>query len=78
MHDPGNVYLLGYAALFALVAVTLYFAKLALNKRGEATRLTMKPIIALATASVLFIMAGVAKVTVFADYYNANSIYMPV
>jgi len=77
MYDPGNVYVLGYALLFLLAAVTLYFAKRALKKRGEATKLTMTPIIACASMALLLVVAGVAKITLFADFYNAHSIYTP-
>ena len=77
MHDPGNVYLLGFALLLLLVAVTLFFAKRDLNKRLEPTKLTNTPIIACVSVAALLVMAGVVKVTVFADYYNTHSIYMP-
>jgi len=77
MYDPGNVYLIGYVFLLMLVAVTLFFAKRALNKRGEETKLTNTPIIACVAVAALLIGAGVAKVTVFADYYNTHSIYVP-
>jgi hypothetical protein len=77
MHDPGNVYLIGYAFLFVLVGTTLYFAKRALKGRGETTQLTTTPIIACASVAAALIGAGLAKVTVFADYYTTHSIYTP-
>jgi len=77
MHDPGNVYLIGYAFLFALVGITLYFAKRALDQRGENTKLTNTPIIACASAAAVLVCAGVAKVTVFANFYTTYSIYTP-
>ena len=77
MHDPGNVYLIGYAFIFALVGITMFFAKRAINKRGEATKLTNTPIIACASATAILIAAGVVKVTVFADFYTKHSIYTP-
>ncbi|MFC1673740.1 hypothetical protein ACFL12_06275 [Pseudomonadota bacterium] len=78
MYDPGNVYLIGYALMFALAAVTLYFAKRALDSRGEKTRLTMKHVKACASAAGIMAMAGVAKVTVFADFYATHSLYNPI
>lgn len=77
MHDPGNVYLIGYAAIFALAGLTMFFAKRAINNRGEATKFTNTPIIACASASAVLVAAGVAKVTIFADFYNKYSIYTP-
>ncbi|MFC1672887.1 hypothetical protein ACFL12_01930 [Pseudomonadota bacterium] len=78
MHDPGNVYLIGFAFAFILAAVTMFFAKRAVEKRGEQTPLTMKHIGYTASAAGVLIMGGIAKITVFAEFYNANSIYMPV
>ena len=77
MHDPGNVYLLGFASLLLLVAVTLFFAKRDLNNRLEPTKLTNTPIIACVSVAALLVVAGVVKVTLFAEYYNTHSIYMP-
>lgn len=78
MYDPGNVYLIGYALMFALAAVTLYFAKRNLENRGEKTRLSMKHIKGCASAAGILAMAGVAKVTVFADFYATHSLYNPI
>ena len=78
MYDPGNLYLIGYALMFALAAVTLYFAKRSLEKRGEASKLSMKHIKGCAAAASVLTMAGVAKVTVFADFYATHSLYNPV
>jgi len=77
MYDPGNVYLIGFALLLLLAAATMFFAKRDLNKRSEPTKLTNTPIIACVSMAALLVMAGVVKVTVFADYYNEHSIYMP-
>ena len=77
MHDPGNVYLIGYAFIFALAGVTMFFAKRAISKRGEITKLTNTPIIACASATAILVAAGVAKVTIFADFSAKHSIYTP-
>ena len=79
MHDPGMVYIFGFAAMLAGVAITLFFAKRSLDKREEETnKMTMKPIIACWAGSAAMAMGAVIKVTVFADYYNAHSIYTPL
>jgi|GEM_PF-1938835 len=79
MHDPGMVYIFGFAAMLAGVAITLYFAKRSLDNRAEETnKLTMKPIYACWAGSAAMVMGAVVKVTVFADFYNAHSIYTPI
>jgi len=79
MHDPGMVYIFGFAAMLAGVAITLFFAKRSLDKRDdEINKLTMKPIYACWAGSAAMVMGAVVKVTVFADFYNAHSIYTPV
>ncbi|HEY9079648.1 hypothetical protein [Magnetovibrio sp.] len=78
MHDPGMVYIFGFAAMLAGVAITLYFAKRSLDKRDEEiNKLTMKPVYACGAASAAMVMSALVKVTVFADFYNAYSIYTP-
>lgn len=77
MHDPGMVYLIGFAAMFAMAAVTLFFAKRAVEKRGEASKLSSKHINACWSAMGLLTAAGVIKVTVFAEFYAQHSIYTP-
>ena len=77
MHDPGMVYLIGYAAMFAVAALTLFFAKRAVEKRGEVSKLTAKHIGACWSAMGLLTVAGIIKVTVFADFYATHSIYTP-
>jgi len=78
MHDPGMVYIFGFAAMLAGVAITLYFAKRSLDKRDEeANKMTMKPIYACWAGSAAMVMGAVVKVTVFADFYNAHSMYTP-
>lgn len=77
MHDPGNVYLIGFAFAFIMAAVTMFFAKRAVEKRGEKTPLTMKHIGYAASAGAVLVMSGIAKITVFAEFYNTHSIYMP-
>jgi len=78
MHDPGMVYIFGFAAMLAGVAITLFFAKRSLDKRDEeANKMTMKPIYACWAGSAAMVMGAVVKVTVFADFYNAHSMYTP-
>ena len=77
MHDPGMVYLIGYAAMFAVAAVTLFFAKRAVEKRGEVSKLTSKHINACWSAMGLLTAAGIIKVTVFAEFYATHSMYTP-
>ena len=77
MYDPGNVYLIGFALTFFLAAVTMFAAKIAVEKRGEITPLTMSHISYTASAGAALVAAGIAKITLFADYYNEHSIYMP-
>ena len=77
MHDPGMVYLIGYAAMFAMAALTLFFAKRAVENRGEVSKLTAKHIGACWSAVGLLTAAGIIKVTVFADFYATHSMYTP-
>jgi len=77
MHDPGMVYLIGYVLMFAAAAVTLIFAKRSLDARGEQTKLSYKHINALWSAAGVLTVAGIVKVTVFADFYAAHSMYTP-
>ena len=78
MHDPGMVYILGFAAMLAGAAITLFFAKRSLDKRDdEPNKLTMKPIFGLGAASAAMLMSAVIKVTVFADFYATHSMYAP-
>jgi len=77
MYDPGMVYLIGYALMFAVAGVTLFFAKRAVEKRGEVSALTSKHINACWSAVGLLAIAGIVKVTVFADFYAAYSLYTP-
>lgn len=77
MHDPGMVYLYGYILMFAAAAATLQFAKRALEARGEVSKLTANHIKGLWSAAGVLTLAGVVKLTVFADFYTANSMYTP-
>jgi len=77
MHDPGNVYLIGFAFTFFVAALTMLAAKVSVEKRGENTPLTMNHIRYTASAGAALVAAGVAKVTLFADFYKEHSIYMP-
>lgn len=78
MHDPGMVYIIGYSAMFAVVAAILFAAKRSLDKReNEPKKMTMKPIYGCLTASAAMAVAAITKVTVFADFYNTYSIYTP-
>ena len=43
----------------------------------EANKMTMKPIYACWAGSAAMVMGAVVKVTVFADFYNAHSMYTP-
>ena len=78
MHDPGNVYLIGFALSFFLAAATMWFAKRSMTKRGEYTPLTMDHIKYTASAGAVLVAAGITKITVFADYYATHSMYAPV
>jgi len=77
MHDPGMVYLIGYAAMFAMAAVTLFFAKRAVEKRGEVSKLSAKHIKVCWSAASVLTAAGIIKVTVFAEFYATHSMYTP-
>jgi len=77
MHDPGMVYLYGYIVMFAVAAATLQLAKRALESRGEVSKLTAKHINGLWSVAGVLTMAGVVKLTVFADFYAVNSMYTP-
>jgi len=78
MYDPGMVYIFGFAAMLAGVAITLFFAKRSLDKReDEVNKLTLKPIFACGAASAVMVMSAIVKITVFADFYNAYSMYAP-
>lgn len=78
MYDPGNVYLVGFALSFIVAAITMLFAKKALDKRGETTPLTMAHIRYTATAGAVLIAAGITKITVFAEFYAIHSMYNPI
>ncbi|MCK5444004.1 MAG: hypothetical protein KAI73_00185 [Rhodospirillaceae bacterium] len=75
--DPGNIYVIGTSLMAAFVAGVLFMAKRALEKNGEATTMTMKPIAAFLSVSAILAMAAVSRATIFADYYNTYSIYAP-
>lgn len=78
MHDPGMVYIFGFAAMLAAAAITMFFAKRALDKRpNERKKMTMKPIYACSAGSSALMAAAVIKLTVFADFYNTYSMYAP-
>jgi len=78
MHDPGMIYILGFAAMLAGVAITIFFAKRSLDGRAEEiNKMTMTPIYACWAGSAAMVLGAVVKLTVFADFYNAHSIYMP-
>lgn len=78
MHDPGMVYIFGFAAMLAGVAITLFFAKRSLDKREDETvKMTMKPIYACTAASTAMVLGAVVKLTVFADFYATHSMYTP-
>ncbi|PCI41125.1 MAG: hypothetical protein COB46_04875 [Rhodospirillaceae bacterium] len=78
MYDPGNAYLVGFAFSFIVAAITMLFAKKALDKRGEKTPLTMAHIRYTATAGAVLVAAGITKITVFAEFYATHSMYNPV
>lgn len=75
--DPGNIYILGTSLMAAFVAGVLFMAKRALEKSGEPTTMTMKPIAISLTVSGVMAMAALSRATIFADYYNTYSIYTP-
>jgi len=76
MHDPGMIYIFGFAAMLAVVAITLFFAKRSLDKRADETaKMTMKPIYACTAASAVMVFGAAVKLTVFADFYTTHSIY---
>jgi len=77
MHDPGMLYLYGYIAMFAVAAITLHFAKNAVEARGEVSKLSSKHINGLWSAAGVLTAAGVVKLTIFADFYATHSMYTP-
>jgi len=77
MHDPGMLYLYGYILMFAGAAITLSFAKRAVEARGEVSKLTTKHLKGLWSAVGVLVVAGVIKLTVFADFYATHSMYTP-
>ncbi len=77
MYDPGNIYAIGFAMMFAFAAGVMFFARRNLEKNGEASALGNKPIIALASASLLMLGAVGIKVILFADFY-AHTMYAPI
>ena len=75
MHDPGMVYIITYAVLFAAVAAILYVAKRNLAKRPNEKQLTWKPIYGCLAGSALMTTGAVLKLTVWADFFDTHSIY---
>ena len=73
--DPGNIYMIGFALMFAMTAAVLYLAKRAQEKNGEAKPISMRPInVCLAVAATIS-AAVLTKAALFADFYDTYSIY---
>ncbi len=73
--DPGNIYAIGFALMFVLVAAVMYVAKRAQEKNGEAKPISMRPINACLAIAAVMSAAVLTKATLFADFYDTYSIY---
>ncbi len=73
--DPGNIYAVGFALMFVLVAAVLYAAKRTQEKNGEAKPISMRPINACLAMAVVMSAAVLTKATLFANFYDTYSIY---
>ncbi len=75
--DPGNIYVVGFALMFTLVAAVLYAAKRTQEKNGEQPTISMKPINACIGVAATMSAAMLVKASLFAEFYDTHSIYAP-
>lgn len=75
--DPGNIYAVGFGLMAMFTAAVLYVAKRSQERNGETNIISMRPIQACLGVAATMSIAMLAKASLFADYYDAYSIYAP-